>query len=197
MVVILSTQSMLLGSLLLYKTPICSSDATANLVTMTLFYGPNCLLLCSLTTQSSGILQQIHQIPVLYGGGCLKVSMLFSHLQIVWGRYVWISLVLSCLLSRLYASRLMLIESGSCMWDMSPTLLHLYIVSVKNNYQQLLVLEASLCQICLCLVEMQNRYHFAVAALDWLEIYVPRYNRQMPSVSEVADVVGIFVHRAG
>ena len=41
---------------------------------------------------------------------------------------------------------------------------------------------------------MQNAYHFAVAALDWLEIYVPRYNGQTPSVSTVADVVGTFVY---
>ena len=41
---------------------------------------------------------------------------------------------------------------------------------------------------------MQNTYHFAVAALDWMEIYVPRYNGQMPSVSEVADIVGTFVY---
>ena len=72
--------------------------------------------------------------------------------------------------------------------------LSVYIVSVENNYQQLLVLEASLHQICLCLVEMQNTYHFAVAALDWLEICVPRYNGQTLSVSTVADVVGTFVY---
>ena len=61
-------------------------------------------------------------------------------------------------------------------------------------FSQLLTLESSFHQIHLCLVEMQNAYHFALAALDWLEVFVPRYNGLTPSVSEVAGVMGAIVY---
>ena len=70
----------------------------------------------------------------------------------------------------------------------------LHMTVVENNYQQLLTLESSFHQICLCIVEMQNTYHFALAALDWLEVFVPRYNGLAPSASEVAGVMGAFVY---
>ncbi len=85
----------------------------ADSVATTLFYGPNLLLLHSLTMRSYKSLQQTQRIPVPYGGGCLKVSTLFFRLRVIWGCYAQISLVPSCLLSRLYASGLTLIESSS------------------------------------------------------------------------------------
>ena len=85
-------------------------------------------------------------------------------------------------------------ERQSCAGHEPNTTLFLHMTVVENNHQQLLTLESSFHQICLCLVEMQNTYHFALAALDWLEVFVPRYNGLTPSVSEVADVIGAFVY---
>ena len=85
-------------------------------------------------------------------------------------------------------------EHESCAGHEPNTTPFLHTTVVENNYQQLLTLESSFHQIRLCLVEMQNAYHFALAALDWLEVFVPRYNGLTPSVSEVAGVMGAFVY---
>ena len=69
-----------------------------------------------------------------------------------------------------------------------------YTLSVESNYQQLLTLESTLHHIRLCMIEMQNSFHFATATLDWLQLYAPRYDGLTPSASTALDVIGTFIH---
>ena len=80
-VVISSTRSTPLGFLLLLcKIQNCSLDVIVSSVATILFCGPNLSLLHSLIMLSY---ENLQQMPVLYGGGSLKVSILFFRLRIV------------------------------------------------------------------------------------------------------------------
>lgn len=67
-------------------------------------------------------------------------------------------------------------------------------LAAENALKQLTTFETSFRQQCLCLVEMQNSYLFALAALEWMEVYRPRYEGLAPPASSVASTVGAFVH---
>jgi hypothetical protein len=69
-----------------------------------------------------------------------------------------------------------------------------YSLAAESAFRQLTSFDSSLRQNCLCLVEMQNSYLFAIAALDWMEVYRPRYEGTLPPASSVAKTMGAFVH---